>query len=217
LPCRDDSQENNKPLETTMANIKKLAITTTGVALSFTAMEANPANAAIITVDFTITDLTQIAAYGGPPLLIEQPLSGFYSFDDESTPITVPPESINLSLFPLTDFSFNFLGREFSLADVSGYGGTATSLFIDGSIVESDTVETNFSIFAIPRPDFAEPRFSGVAIREPFVYFVEGTPQLSQRTSPTPVPEPATLGGLCALGLSSVFLKKKVASRRTNN
>ncbi len=201
-----------------MANVsKKLAVTTAGVALSCVAMEANPAQAAVITVDFTITDVTQTAAYGGPPLLIEQPLSGFYSFDDQSTPVIVPPESINLSLFPLTDFSFNFLGRQFSLADISGYGGTATSLFIGGSIVESDTVETNFSIFAIPRPDFAEPSFSGVAIREPFVYFVEGTPQLSQRTSPTPVPEPATLGGLCALGLSSVFLKKKVASRRTNN
>jgi hypothetical protein len=201
-----------------MANVsKKLAVTTAGVALSCVAMEANPAQAAVITVDFTITDVTQTAAYGGPPLLIEQPLSGFYSFDDQSTPVIVPPESINLSLFPLTDFSFNFLGRQFSLADISGYGGTATSLFIGGSIVESDTVETNFSIFAIPRPDFAEPSFSGVAIREPFVYFVEGTPQLSQRTSPTPVPEPATLGGLCALGFSSVFLKKKVASRRTNN
>jgi hypothetical protein len=86
-----------------------------------------------------------------------------------------------------------------------------------GSIVESDTVETNFSIFAIPRPDFAEPRFDGFAKRGPFLYSVEGRPQLSQRTSPTPVPEPATLGGLFALGLSSVFLKKKVASKRSNN
>jgi hypothetical protein len=196
---------------------KKLAFTTAGVALGFTAIKANPAQAAVIKVDFTITDVTQTAAYGGPPLLIEQPLSGFYSFDDQSTPVIVPPESINLSLFPLTDFSFNFLGRQFSLEDISGYGGTATSLFIGGSIVESDTIETNFSIFAIPGPDFAEPRFDGFAKRGPFLYSVEGRPQLSQRTSPTPVPEPATLGGLFALGLSSVFLKKKVASKRSNN
>ena len=197
---------------------QKLAFTTAGVALGFTAIKANPAQAAVITVDFTITDVTQTAAYGGPPLLIEQPLSGFYSFDDESTPVRVPPESLNLSFFPLVDFSFNFLGRQFSLEDISGYGGTATSLFIGGSIVESDTVETNFSIFAIPRPDFAEPRFDGFAKRGPFLYSVEGRPQLSQRTSPTPVPEPASLGGLCAWGLSSVvFLKKKVASKRSNN
>jgi hypothetical protein len=200
-----------------MANIKQLAITTTGVALSLTAMEANSAHAAVITVDFTITDVTQTAGYGGPPLVIEQPLSGFYSFDDESTPITVPPESLNLSLFPLTDFSFNFLGRQFSLADISGYGGTATSLFIFGSKVESDTVATNFSIFSIPRPDFSEPRFSGVAIRGPFVYSIDGKPELSQRTPPVSVPEPATLGGFCALGLSSIFLKKKVASKCSNN
>ena len=196
---------------------QKLAFTTVGVALGLTAMEANPARAAVITVDFQVTDVTQSAAYGGPPLTIEQPLSGFYSFDDESTPVIVPPASINLSLFPLTDFNFNFLGRQFSLADISGYGGTATDLFISGSQRESATLETNFSIFAIARPDFAEPRFSGVAIREPFVYFVDGRPQLSQRTSPTPVPEPATLGGLCALGLSSIFLKKKGASKSNNN
>lgn len=188
---------------------KKLALTGAGVALGFNAMEANPAHAALITVDFTINDVTQTAAYGGPPLLIEQPLSGFYSFDNESTPIRVPPESLNLSFFPLTDFSFNFLGRQFSLADVSGYGGTATSLFISGSQVESDTVETNFSIFAIPRPDFASPSFSGVAIRGPFVYFVDGSPQLSQRTAPVSVPEPATLGGFCALGLSAFLLKRR--------
>lgn len=188
---------------------QKLAFTTAGVALGFTAIKANPAHAAILTVDFTITDVTQTAAYGGPALFIEQPLSGFYSFDDESTPVNVPPESLNLSFFPLVDFGFNFLGRQFSLADVSGYGGTATSLYIGGSQVESDTVVTNFSIFAIPRPGFAEPRFSGVAIRDAFVYSVDGRPQLSQRTPPVSVPEPASIGSFCALGLSFIFLKRK--------
>ncbi len=193
---------------------QKLAVTTAGVALGITAMKTSPARAAIITVDFTINNVTQTAYYGGPPLVIEQPLSGFYSFDDESTPITVPPESLNLSLFPLVDFSFNFLGRQFSLADVSGYGGTATSLFIGGSKVESDNVETNFSIFAIPRPDFAEPSFSGTAIRGPFVYSIDGKPKLSQR-SHTQVPEPATLSGWLMAGLFSIALKKKIASKNS--
>ena len=195
---------------------QKLAVTTAGVALGFTAMKANPADAAIITVDFTITDVTQTAGYGGPPLLIEQPLSGFYSFDDASTPVIVPPASINLSLFPLTDFGFSFLGRQFSLADISGYGGTATSLFIGGSQVESSTERTNFSIFSISQPGFAEPRFNGFAQRGSFLYSVDGRPQLSPRIPPVSVPEPATLGSLCVLGLSSIFLKKKVASKCSN-
>ena len=192
---------------------QKLAVTTAGVALGLTAMKANPASAAVITVDFTITDVTQNAAYGGPPLTIEQPLSGFYSFDDASTPVIVPPPSLNLSLFPLTDFNFNFLGRQFSLADISGYGGTATDLFISGSQRESATVETNFSIFAIPRPGFDEPRFDATAIRGPFVYSISGKPQLSQRTT-TPVPEPTAIGGWLLAGLFSIALKKKAASKK---
>ncbi|MBW4504488.1 MAG: PEP-CTERM sorting domain-containing protein [Scytonema hyalinum WJT4-NPBG1] len=192
---------------------QKLAVTTAGVALGLTAMKANPASAAVITVDFTITDVTQTAYYGGPPLLIEQPLSGFYSFDDASTPVIVPPASVNLSFFPLTDFNFNFLGRQFSLADISGYGGTATSLFIFGSQRESDTVQTNFSIRNIPRPDFAEPDFRGFAERGPFIYSISGKPQLSQRTT-TPVPEPTTIGGWLLAGLFSIALKKKAASKK---
>jgi hypothetical protein len=191
---------------------QKLAVTTAGVALGITAMKVNPASAAIITVDFTITDVTQNAAYGGPPLTIEQPLSGFYSFDDASTPVIVPPASLNLSLFPLTDFNFNFLGRQFSLADISGYGGTATDLLISGAQTESDSF-TRFSIFAIPRPGFAEPRFDATAIRGPFVYSIEGRPQLSQRTT-TPVPEPTTIGGWLIAGLFSIALKKKAASKK---
>ncbi|MEI2578749.1 PEP-CTERM sorting domain-containing protein [Scytonema sp. PRP1] len=191
---------------------QKLAVTTAGVALGLTAMKANPASAAVITVDFTITDVTQNAAYGGPPLTIEQPLSGFYSFDDASTPVIVPPASLNLSLFPLTDFNFNFLGRQFSLADISGYGGTATDLLISGSQTESDSL-TRFSIFAIPRPGFAEPRFDATAIRGPFVYSITGKPQLSQRTT-TPVPEPTTISGWLLAGLFSIALKKKAAFKK---
>lgn len=189
---------------------QKLAVTTASVAVGLTTIKANPANAATITVDFTITDITQIAAYGGSPLPIQQPLSGFYSFDDTSTPVFVPP---SLSFLPLNDFSFNFLDRQFSLQDISGYGGTATSLFISGSQVESDTLFTNFSIFSIDAPGFAEPRFSGVAVRNTFVYFIDGKPQLSVR-SPVSVPEPVSTIGFSVLGLVPVLWKKKSHSKQ---
>lgn len=191
---------------------QKIAVTTSGVALGFAAIKVSPVYAITRTVDFTITDVTQTAAYGGPPLVIEQPLSGFYSFDDQSTPVVVPPAPLNLSLFPLTDFGFNLNGRQFSVEDISGYGGTATDLFISGSKAEGNNVVTNFSIFAIPRLGFAEPRFNGFAQRGSFLYFLEGKPQLQVRTTPVSVPEPATLASICVFGLTTIFIKRKVAS-----
>ncbi|RUT01735.1 hypothetical protein DSM106972_063580 [Dulcicalothrix desertica PCC 7102] len=191
---------------------QKIAVTTSGVALGFAAIKVSPVYAITRTVDFTITDVTQTAAYGGPPLVIEQPLSGFYSFDDQSTPVVVPPASLNLSLFPLTDFGFNLNGRQFSIEDISGYGGTATDLFISGSKAEGNNVVTNFSIFAIPRPGFAEPRFNGFAQRGSFLYSLEGKPQLQVRTTPVSVAEPATLASICIFGLTTIFIKRKIAS-----
>jgi len=187
-----------------MANVsKKLAVTTAGVVLSFTAMEANPVQAAVITFDFTITETP---AYGGAPILNE-PLSGFYSYDDSTTPAILqpgfPPK------FPLIDFDFNFLGDEFSVSDLvqgAGYGGSTTGLLTVGFKVEDDTVRSQF-VF-VDNNFFGNPR-QGSSITGSVTY--------SQRTSPTPVPEPATLGGLCALGLSSIFLKKKGASKCNNN
>lgn len=194
---------------------QKIAVTTSGVALGFAVIKVSPVYAITRTVDFTITDVTQTAAYGGSPLVIEQPLSGFYSFDDQSTPVVVPPASLNLSLFPLTDFGFNLNGRQFSLEDISGYGGTATDLFIGGSKVEGNNVETNFSIFAIPRPGFAEPRFNATAIRGSFVYSLEGKPLLQVRTTPVSVPEPGTLASICVFGVTTIFIKRKIASNNS--
>ncbi|OKH53960.1 hypothetical protein NIES2101_09485 [Calothrix sp. HK-06] len=187
---------------------QKIAVTASGVVIGFGTLKVSPAYAIIRTVDFTITDVTQSAAYGGPPLVIEQPLSGFYSFDDQSTPVIVPPAEINLSLFPLTDFGFNLNGRQFGLEDISGYGGTATDLFIGGSKTEGNNIETNFSISAINRPDFAEPRFNATAIRGSFVYSLGGKPQLQLRNTPVSVPEGSTLFSVCVFGLTTIFIKR---------
>jgi len=181
---------------------QKLAVTAAGVALGLTAMKANPASAAVITVGFQVTETP---AYGGPPIL-NQPLSGFYSFDDSTTPLS---GATSEPKYPLTDFRFNFLGEEFTVSDLvqgAGYGGSATGLLTVGFKVEDDTVRSQF-VF-VDNNFFGSPR-QGSSITGSVTY--------SQRTIPTPVPEAATLCGLCALGLSSIFLKKKGASKSNNN
>ncbi|KAB8320975.1 PEP-CTERM sorting domain-containing protein [Tolypothrix campylonemoides VB511288] len=177
---------------------QKLAVTTAGLALGLTAMEANPARAAVITVDFQVTETP---AYGGPPIL-NQPLSGFYSFDDSTTPLS---GATSEPKYPLTDFSFNFLGEQFTVSDLvqgAGYGGSATGLVEVGFKIENNVVRSQFVI--------ANQNFGGSANRSPNI---AGTVEYSQRTT-TPVPEPATIGGWLLAGLFSIALKKKAASKK---
>jgi len=77
-----------------MVNIsKKLAVTTAGVALSCVAMEANPAEAAVFTYDFTV-DITS-------GVLVGNQYSGSFSYDDSS------PRTSFGGYRPL-NFSFDF-------------------------------------------------------------------------------------------------------------
>jgi hypothetical protein len=180
-----------------MAKIKQLAVTTAGIVLSFTAMEANSAQAATITVDFTVT--------GTSGSILNQQFSGFYSFDDSTTPTC--GIGCGGQKFPLSAFDFNFNKIEYTLSDLlgngnfAGYGGSATGLVATTSPGGGPPYPPGGFLFG------NEQFYSSVG---------EGGVAYSERT-PASVPEPATLGGLCVFGLSSVFLKKKVASKRSNN
>ena len=181
-----------------MAKIKQLAVTTAGIALSLTAMEANSAQAATLTVDFTVT--------GTSGSILNQQFSGFYSFDDSTTPtcgITCGGEK-----FPLSAFDFNFNGIEYTLSDLlgngnfAGYGGSATGLVVTTSPGGGPPFPPGAGGFL-----FANERFLSSE--------GEGGVAYSERTPPTSVPEPATVGGLCVMGLSSILLKRKVASKQS--
>jgi hypothetical protein len=159
-------------------------------------MEANPAQAAIMTVDFTVT--------GTSGSILNQQFSGFYSFDDSTTPtcgITCGGEK-----FPLSAFDFNFNGIEYTLSELlgngnfAGYGGSATGLVVTTSPGGGPPFPPGGFLF------YNEPFSSSVG---------NGGVVYSKRTPSTSVPEPATLGGLCVVVLSSILLKRKVASKQS--
>ncbi len=197
-----------------MANVsKKLAVTTAGIALSCVAMEANPAKAAVITYDFTVT--------GTGNVLSGQLGSGFFTYDDATTPF--------FGFFDVLDFSFNYLGTTYTRSpfvrvgdfrgnDFAGYGGYSTSSFagLEAVLGVPPQNQTPGLLFQFTGNSFFN-AFTLTNAEPPFRFNVIGIERASVaytlHTTPTSVLEPATLGGLCALGLSSIFLKKKGTSK----
>lgn len=112
-----------------MKFVHKLAVTTVGIALSFTIMEPRPVKAATITYDFTV-DVTSGQLSGNQ-------YSGFFSYDDSS-----PSSSSRLlfSVFDETEFNFEFAGRTYTRRDLrSGCRGLPCgSLQIPGVKLLSD-------------------------------------------------------------------------------
>lgn len=102
---------------------QRLAVTSAGIALGFTGINANPSQAATVTTNFTLTGISGA--------LLNQQVSGSYSYDDSTTPTTLAPTSIYPPKYSLTDFSLSILGENYSVANFStgaGYAGSATGL-----------------------------------------------------------------------------------------
>ena len=103
-----------------MANsiCQKLALATAAVALSLAGIEAYPAQAAIITYDFTV-NITS-----GP--LLGNQYGGFYSYDDTSPSATSLPVDYTspsfvsplVPVFDVTQFNFSFLGKTYTKSDL---------------------------------------------------------------------------------------------------
>jgi len=191
---------------------KKLAVTTAGVALSCVAMEANPAQAAVFTYDFTV-DITT-------GLLVGNQYSGSFSYDDSS------PRTSFGGYRPL-DFTFDFEGKTFTESDLQidagGYGG----FYPPGTGYPGVGLETaSIGLYDFPPEPEDFPKI--IFLRSDFYGYVEDcsssdcfdpsvgpgsfgsvTYQLRPPSPPTSVPEPGTVGGLLFLGLSSLFLKRK--------
>jgi PEP-CTERM motif len=214
-----------------MANsiCQKLAFTTAAAALSLAGLEAYPAQAAIITYDFTV-DITS-----GP--LLGNQYNGFFSYDDAS-----PSGAGNLLIpyFDVTEFNFDFPQRT----------NTPSQLFIDGRVFPfsfplrftGGTIVTDpsgrivliprggelqsfgfstFNPFRPPFPGFFTLIGSPSSLSffyqllfnpgEPFSGTGSGTVSL-RTTPPTAVPEPSTIVGLSMLGLGWLLRKKKAFS-----
>jgi len=192
-----------------MVNIsKKLAVTTAGLALSCVAMEANPAEAAVFTYDFTV-DITE-----GP--LVGNQYSGSLSYDDSS-------ELTAFGGYRLSDFMFDFEGTTYNESDLiyeaGGYGGFFPNAGLQTASSSYYASQGNvlFPYLLLLTPGYPQPYASfygstgGICTAGSCPSSSSGsvTYQLRPPSPPTSVPEPGTLGGLLFLGLSSLFLKRK--------
>jgi hypothetical protein len=187
-------------------NFKTILATGAGVVLSLAFTEVNPVQAAAVTYDFKV-DIKEGS-------LIGKTYTGFFSYDDESEPVGFGYGSDE---FYLTDFNFNFDGRQYTLNDVNCefcYLGEnepeATQPFWVGGVYEFGSDSLNISTksdlesgfdFGLSIFDTSSPEFrygnvsSGVGV-------FRGNVTYTQR----PVPEPITLLGTgLALGFGTFF------------
>lgn len=206
---------------------QKLAVATTGTILSFAVMEAVPAQAAIITYDFTV-DVTS-GPYAG------NQYDGYFSYDDEATS---EASEIFIPLFDITDFYFEF-ADEINSADLfydPRQGPLSSPLqFTDGEVIElkpgnlaliprgGELVRFRFSSFN--SFDF-EPNWFTINSEFGFRYqipsppddpelYVGGQGNLTYSLRSTSVPEPSTAFGLGILSFGW-FLKKKLVGYSSN-
>lgn len=225
-----------------MANsiFQKLAVAAAGTVLSLNLMEANPAQAAIITYDFTV-DVTSGLLFGNQ-------YRGYFSYDDSAAgPYFLP-------IFDVSDFYFEFDRRIFTTNDLryagcrygiqycfpleitggeavldqSGYplyltprGGQLTSFsFSNVDMFGPSPYSLSFSLFGSSSSGIFYYQLP-VDVSAPYDpdYQGNGTVKLSLRQTPTPppasVPEPGTIFGLIILGLGWLLRKKKVSSQST--
>lgn len=189
---------------------QKLAFTSAGIALGFTAINANPSQAATLTTNFTIT--------GTSGALLNQQFSGFYSYDDSTTPAILSPLSTYPPKYSLTDFSLSILGENYSVADFStgaGYGGSASGLLGSATILAP--------VEQLVPAGYGGPIGSGLGVKSSAFFiedrFIFSNNEFGQGTrgegtvSYTPVPEPSAFAGLSVVGLSFMLLKKKATPK----
>ncbi|MEQ8753844.1 MAG: PEP-CTERM sorting domain-containing protein [Coleofasciculus sp. G1-WW12-02] len=175
-----------------MKNYQKLAIVTAGLALSFAAIEANSAQAAIITYDFTVDVTTG--------LLTDTQYQGFFSYDD-STLTGSGVESVGIA--EGLSISFDFLGVTYTEADdnLVDFGFPFVE-FNQGSLVGLQYTVSNGAIFSI----FGD-NPTGLGGGDEFNYIDEtsfevgnGNVTYSLRPPSASVPEPSAVLGLGILG-----------------
>jgi len=198
-------------IEAKMQFNQKLALTSAGIGLGLTAINAPPSQAATITTNFTLT--------GTSGALLNQQFSGSFSYDDATTPTVISPTSEYEPKYPLTDFNLSILGENYSVENFStgaGYGGSANGLLGAATILAP--------VEELVPAGYGGPIGSGLGVKSS-VFFIEDRFSFSNnefgqitngkgKVSYAPVPEPSSLAGLSVLGLSFMLLKKKVASKK---
>jgi hypothetical protein len=101
---------------------QKLAVATAGLALSFTTVDAIPAQAAVLQYDFVVsipeTPFSENPLQGSTG-------SGFFTYDDAATPVFDP---FGVGYVGVINLEFNFLGNTFIASDDVGFSSGVTDI-----------------------------------------------------------------------------------------
>ncbi|WP_190506762.1 PEP-CTERM sorting domain-containing protein [Oscillatoria sp. FACHB-1407] len=193
-----------------------------GLTLGTVAIDAAPAQAAILTYDFTVGIDT-------PEETLE--FDGYFSYDTDI--------EFEEGVFSFTDFSFNFITadeqpRIYTLDDLvpesAIFGAVPVGTppqpvnggdngFAFGFLVDDEEGELPFSVFVF---GFVAPP----SVNNLFLQFIDGDGEVSDpeeigtftrvalRETPTDVPEPTVIGGLLLVGAGLAASKRLKAAQR---
>lgn len=190
-----------------MSSHQKWAVATAAAALSLVVMEAEKAQAATITYDFTV-NVTSGSLTGTQP-------SGFFSYDDSTlTGVGLETVGVNEGLA----ISFNFLGETYDETDDIEAPDYPILQFQDSSLLG-----LNFNVFYAPSfqsfaiADEVDVAIGAIGTNGGSIFAYDTDPSVgfeglgTVTYSARPIPEPGSVAGLGILGLG-FLLKKRVAS-----
>lgn len=192
-----------------MSSYQKLALATTAAILSFAVVGTKTAQAAIISYDFTV-DVTSGSLNGSQP-------SGSFSYDDSTlTGSGLETLGVDKGL----SVSFNFLGKTYKEIDDIEFPEYPLVQFQDRKLLGLNftAYSPSSQFFGIGDTVDLSAGLIGPGGGNVFAYNTNGSSNQFEGVgkvtySARPVPEPASVAGIGALGLG-FLLQKKVASRR---
>lgn len=172
---------------------QRTAAISSGIVLSLTVQQINPAQAATVTYNLAGT------IQNG--LLTGQPFSGTLSYDD--SPLT----GSGFEVLDVSQVNLNFLGSTFTAADDDSYPNYPTVEFSNGNFLG-----LNFSVSSFTPEFYLIPSFGTTVATFSYIGASDdgsGAIQYTVVSSPTTVPEPSTVLGLIAVGIGSFWGGRK--------
>lgn len=181
--------------------IQKLSIAAVSTTLSCGLLEANPAQAALITYNFEVFEIDS---------------RGSFRYDDTTGNTSIVQNFFGtvfeLTSYPVADIEFLFNDQTYTEADALNNIRFSTLVTLDGD-------DRGMSLFW-ETEDFSFVPGSNTVFGAIFTLFRDNNGEFVssvgfervEEEPPISVPEPATLTGLAMFGLAGLLLKKKVSA-----
>ncbi|NET34061.1 MAG: PEP-CTERM sorting domain-containing protein [Cyanothece sp. SIO1E1] len=183
---------------------QKIAAIAAGSLVAFTVIEGQPAQA--ITFFSFEVELTDVV--GGPEPAIGGTFTGTFSFDE-----TVGFIDGDVELFDLVSFDFDFLGSSFDIGSDAGVASLSSFPTVAFEAASGDILGVDFftdSFLPGPFISFVPEDLVPDVQESEFIFAAAGVSG-GGTVDYEPIPEPATVLGLIALGAGSLFVRKQQA------